>query len=81
MRKSKKLVRPGTFALIFSVITFMFLAMPLATLAADKPIELKMSVPIKSGIEIVLRNRIRMRVMPDFHEATLGKLIGVLESV
>ena len=55
----------------------------LAESSVEKPafVELKMSAPTKSGIEIVLRNRIRIRVVSDFDEAVLGKLIGVLESV
>ena len=44
-------------------------------------VELKVSTHTKSGIEIVLRNRIRIRVVSDFDETVLGKLIGVLESV
>ena len=44
-------------------------------------VELKVPAHTKSGIEIVLRNRIRIRVVSDFDEAVLGKLIGVLESV
>lgn len=49
----------------------------------EKPafVELKVSARETGGIEIVLRNSIRIRVGSDFDETMLKKLIGVLESL
>ena len=44
-------------------------------------VELKVSGREASGIEIVLRNHIRIGVGLDFNETTLKKLIGVLRSL
>ena len=44
-------------------------------------VELKVSGQRMSGIEIVLRNQMRISVASDFDEATLRKLIGVLQSL
>ena len=44
-------------------------------------VELKVSTRKTEGVEIVLRNQIRISVGTDFDEAVLRKLIGVLESI
>ncbi len=44
-------------------------------------VELKVSAGKRSGIEIILRNQIRLGIDLDFDKVMLRKLIGVLGSV
>ncbi len=44
-------------------------------------VELKIAASNPSGIDIILRNQIRLTVCPDFDEGLLEKLIGVLEAM
>ena len=44
-------------------------------------VELKVSAGKRSGIEVVLRNQIRLGIEADFDEAVLKRVIGVLEAL
>ena len=63
--------------------TFYYWRKRLSESSAEKIgfVELKVSGHRTEGIEIVLRNHIRISVCSDFDEMILKKLIGVLESV
>ena len=44
-------------------------------------VELRVTPDTDSGIEVVLRNRVRLTIVADFDESVLNKLVRVLESV
>jgi transposase-like protein len=44
-------------------------------------VELKVTAGDRSGIEIILRNQIKLGIEVDFDEVVLKRVIGVLESI